>query len=96
MVKNQNMDLERFNSQLSLFKDQFGRNYRLASERFSKAIEEIDKTIIHLQKIKENLVASENQLRLANNKAEDLTIKKLTRGNNTMQEKFIEAGIEIR
>ena len=96
MVKNQNMDLERFNSQLSLFKDQFGRNYRLASERFSKAIEEIDKTIIHLQKIKENLVASENQLRLANNKAEDLTIKKLTRGNNTMQEKFIDAGIEIR
>ena len=96
MVKNQNMDLERFNSQLSLFKDQFGRNYRLASERFSKAIEEIDKTIIHLQRIKENLVASENQLRLANNKAEDLTIKKLTRGNNTMQEKFIDAGIEIR
>ena len=95
MVKNQNMDVERFNSQLSLFKDQFGRNYRLASERFLKAIDEIDKTIVHLQKIKENLVASENQLRLANNKAEDLTIKKLTRGNVTMQEKFTDAGIDI-
>ena len=70
------------------FKDAFGRNYRLASERFQKAIEEIDKTIDHLQKTKEHLLKSEDNLRLANNKAEDLSIKKLTSGNPTMQQMF--------
>ena len=63
------------------FKDKFSRNYTLASDRFSKAIDEIDKTIDHLQKVKDNLLSSENNLRLANNKLDDLTIKRLTRGN---------------
>lgn len=70
------------------FKDKFSRNYRIASEKFKKAIEEIDKTIDHLQKTKDALLSSENNLRLANNKAEDLSIKKLTRNNPTMAEKF--------
>ena len=87
--------MEAFSSQLKDFKDRFGRNYELASRRFSEAIEEIDKTILHLQKVKEDLVSSERNLRLANDKAEDLTIKKLTRGNPTMTEKFRDAGIEI-
>lgn len=64
---------------MNAFKDAFGRNYRLASQRFATAIEEIDKSIDHLQKIKQALLSSENNLRLANNKAEDLTIKKLTK-----------------
>ena len=68
----------------------FGRNYRLASDRFAKAIEEIDKTIEHLQKPKENLLGSERNLRLANDKAEALTVKRLVRGNPTMQAKFEE------
>ena len=72
------------------FKTEFGRNYRLASEKFNKAIEEIDKTIDHLQKTKEALLSSENNLRLANNKAEDLTIKKVTRNNPTMTKMFEE------
>ena len=72
------------------FKQAFARNYELASKKFSTAIEEIDKTITHLQKTKEALLSSENNLRLANNKAEDLTIKRLTRGNPTMAEKFAE------
>ena len=72
------------------FKDKFGRNYRLASEKFSKAIEEIDKTIDHLQKTKEALLSSENNLRLANNKAQDLTVKRLTKNNPTMAAKFAE------
>ena len=75
---------------LNDFKDKFARNYRLASEKFQKAIEEIDKTIDHLQKTKEALLSSENNLRLANNKAEDLTIKRLTRNNPTMAQKFAE------
>ena len=72
------------------FKQRFGRNYRLASEKFRKAIDEIDKTIDHLMKTKEALLGSENNLRLANDKAEALTIKKLTRNNPTMREKFDE------
>lgn len=88
VVQNQNIDISRFEDNINSFKDAFGRNYRLASERFSKAIEEIDKTIDHLQKTKEHLLRSEDNLRLANNKAEDLTIKKLTSGNPTMQQMF--------
>ena len=72
------------------FKQAFARNYELASKKFAAAIDEIDKTISHLQKTKEALLSSENNLRLANNKAEDLTIKRLTRGNPTMAEKFAE------
>ena len=70
------------------FKDAFGRNYRLASERFTKAIEEIDKTIDHLQKTKEHLLKTNDNLRLANNKAEDLTIKKLTTNSPTVRQMF--------
>ena len=88
IVQNQNIDISRFEENMNNFKDAFGRNYRLASERFQKAIEEIDKTIDHLQKTKEHLLKSEDNLRLANNKAEDLSIKKLTSGNPTMQQLF--------
>ena len=88
VVQNQNIDISRFEENMNNFKDAFGRNYRLASEKFRKAIEEIDKTIDHLQKTKEALLSSENNLRLANNKAEDLSIKKLTSGNPTMQQMF--------
>ena len=94
-VRSQNIDVEAFNNQLKEFKDRFGRNYELASRRFGEAIDEIDKTILHLQKVKDDLISSERNLRLANDKAEDLTIKRLTRGNPTMIEKFQEAGIEI-
>ena len=90
VVQNQNIDISRFEENMNNFKDAFGRNYRLASEKFRKAIEEIDKTIDHLQKTKDALLSSENNLRLANNKAEDLTIKKLTSGNPTMQQMFAE------
>ena len=83
--------MTKFEQQLLDFKEKFGRNYRLASEKFQKAIEEIDKSIDHLQKIKEALIGSENNLRLANDKAEDLTIKKLTQNNPTMKAKFEEA-----
>lgn len=89
-VKKQNIDVTNFENEINDFKDKFSRNFRLASERFHKAIEEIDKTIDHLQKTKEALLSSENNLRLANNKAEDLTIKRLTKGNPTMQAKFAE------
>ena len=88
IVQNQNIDISNFEENMNNFKDAFGRNYRLASERFQKAIEEIDKTIDHLQKTKEHLLKSEDNLRLANNKAEDLSIKKLTSGNPTMQQMF--------
>ena len=94
-VRSQNVDVEAFSTQLKEFKERFGRNYELASRRFGEAIDEIDKTIGHLQKVKEDLLSSERNLRLANDKAEDLTIKRLTRGNPTMLEKFQEAGIEI-
>ena len=91
IAKAQSIDVTNFENDLEDFKDKFGRNYRLASEKFKKAIEEIDKSIDHLQKIREALIGSENNLRLANDKAEDLTIKKLTRGNPTMKAKFDEA-----
>ena len=90
LMRRQNIDVTNFEESLEDFKDKFGRNYRLASDRFAKAIEEIDKTIDHLQKTKEALLSSENNLRLANNKAEDLTIKRLTRNNPTMAQKFAE------
>jgi hypothetical protein len=88
LVKAQNIDITNFENELDAFKTGFARNYELASKKFKTAIEEIDKTIDHLQKTKEALLGSENNLRLANNKADDLTIKKLTRGNPTMTEKF--------
>ena len=90
LVRNQNIDITHFEDDINEFKDKFSRNFRLASEKFQKAINEIDKTIDHLQKTKEALLSSENNLRLANNKAEDLTIKRLTRGNPTMAAKFAE------
>lgn len=89
-VRNQNIDITNFEAKIIAFKDGFARNYDLASRKFKAAIEEIDKTIDHLQKTKENLLRSEDNLRLANNKAEDLTIKRLTRGNPTMAAKFAE------
>jgi hypothetical protein len=90
LVKAQNIDITNFEENMNQFKDGFARNYELASRRFKIAIEEIDKTIDHLQKTKDALLSSENNLRLANNKAEDLTIKRLTRGNPTMAAKFAE------
>ena len=88
VVRNQNLDITHFEENMENFKQAFARNYELASRKFSTAIEEIDKTIAHLQKTKEALLSSENNLRLANNKAEELTIKRLTRGNPTMAQKF--------
>lgn len=90
LVRSQNIDITHFEEDMNDFKDKFSRNYRLASEKFKKAIDEIDKTISHLQKTKEALLSSENNLRLANNKAEELSIKKLTRNNPTMAAKFAE------
>lgn len=90
LIQNQNIDISHFEDNLNTFKEGFSRNYRLASEKFKKAIDEIDKTIDHLQKTKEALLSSENNLRLANNKADDLTIKKLTNGNETMTKLFQE------
>lgn len=87
-IRNQNIDISRFEEDMNEFKDKFSRNFRLASEKFHKAIDEIDKTIDHLQKTKDALLSSENNLRLANNKAEELSIKRLTRNNPTMAEKF--------
>ena len=91
IARNQSLDVAQFEAQLEDFKDKFGRNYRLASDKFQKAIEEIDKSIDHLQKIKDALIGSENNLRLANDKAEDLTIRKLTRNNPTMRDMFEKA-----
>jgi hypothetical protein len=88
MVRNQNIDITNFEDNLNKFKEGFARNYELASRKFMTAIEEIDKTISHLQKTKEALLSSENNLRLANNKAEDISIKKLTRDNPTMMARF--------
>lgn len=90
-ARQQSIDITDFEDRLADFKDKFGRNYRLASEKFQTAISEIDKSIDHLQKIKSALLGSENNLRLANDKAEELTIRKLTYGNPTMQEKFRQA-----
>ncbi len=92
VVRNQNIDITDFEENMNKFKDGFKKNYELASSRFKTAVDEIDKTIDHLQKTKDALLSSENNLRLANNKAEDLTIKKLTRGNPTMKAKFEELG----
>ena len=88
LIRSQNIDITNFEDNINNFKEGFARNYELASRKFKTAIEEIDKTIDHLQKTKDELLSSENNLRLANNKAEDLTIKKLTRGNPTMTAKF--------
>ena len=88
LVKSQNVDITNFEENINTFKEGFAKNYELASRKFKLAIDEIDKTIDHLQKTKEALLSSENNLRLANNKADDLTIKKLTRGNPTMTAKF--------
>lgn len=87
-VKNQNIDISHFEEDMNDFKEKFSRNYRIASEKFKKAIDEIDKTIDHLQKTKDALLSSENNLRLANNKAEELSIKKLTKANPTMAQMF--------
>jgi len=89
-VREQNIDITSFEDDLEAFKSGFARNYSLASKKFKTAIDEIDKTIDHLQKTKDALLGSENNLRLANNKATDLTIKKLTSGNSTMTAKFVE------
>lgn len=88
VVRNQNIDITKFEEQMETFKSGFARNYDLASRKFQTAIDEIDKTILHLQKTKDALVSSENNLRLANNKAQDLTIKRLTRNNPTMKAAF--------
>ena len=90
-ARQQSIDITDFEDKLADFKEKFGKNYRLASERFQTAIAEIDKSIEHLQKIKSALLGSENNLRLANDKADELTIRKLTYGNPTMQEKFRQA-----
>lgn len=91
IARSQSVDVTNFESRLNDFKEKFANNYRLASEKFKTAIDEIDKSITHLQKIKEALVGSERNLRLANDKADGLTIKKLTYNNPTMKEKFKEA-----
>ena len=90
LVRNQNIDITNFEEKINQFKEGFARNYDLASRKFQTAIDEIDKTIIHLQKTKEALLSSDNNLRLANQKADDLTSKKLTHGNPTMKSKFDE------
>lgn len=94
IVRNQNIDITHFEENMNEFKDKFARNYQLASDKFHKAIDEIDKTILHLQKTREALLSSENNLRLANNKAEELSIKRLTKNNPTMQQKFAELKAE--
>ena len=88
LVKSQSIDVSQFEEKLDTFKSAFSRNYDLASKKFQTAIEEIDKSIDHLQKTKDALIGSQNNLRLANDKAQDITIKKLTHGNPTMKQKF--------
>ena len=90
VVKNQNVDITNFEDSLLAFQEGFSRNFELASDRFQKAIKEIDNTIDHLTKVKENLIGSERNLRIANDKAQDLSVKKLTRNNPTMKAKFDE------
>jgi hypothetical protein len=90
LMKAQNIDITNFENELETFKSAFGRNYELASKKFETAIAEIDKSIDHLQKTKEALLGTDRNLRLANDKAQDVTIKKLTRGNPTMAAKFKE------
>jgi len=89
-MRNENIDITNFEESINVFKESFAKNYEMAARKFKTAIEEIDKTIDHLQKTKEALLSSVNNLRLANNKADDLTIKKLTKGNPTMIAKFNE------
>lgn len=91
LARQQSVDVTNFENKVNAFRDKFAGHYQKASEKFNKAIEEIDKTIKSLQKMKDNLLSSENYLRLANNDTEDLSIKKLIRGNPTMKEKFEEA-----
>lgn len=91
IARHQQIDILNFEENMNAFKEGFARNYRIASDKFKKAIDEIDKTILHLQKTKEALLSSENNLRLANNKAEDLSIKKLTKNAPTVKEMFEEA-----
>ena len=93
-IKHQNIDITGFENALEDFKDKFGKNYETASKKFGAAIDEIDKTIDHLQKVKDNLLSSERQLRLANDKADGLTIRKLTWKNPTMKAKFAELAEE--
>lgn len=93
LVKAQNIDVTNFEADLEDFKSKFGRNYELASKQFQTAVAEIDKSISHLQKTRDALLKSENNLRLANDKAQDVTVKKLTRKNPTMQEKFEQAKV---
>ncbi len=93
-IRNQNIDITNFEDNINIFKQGFAKNYELASRQFKTAMEEIDKSIDHLQKTKESLLSSVNNLRIANNKAEDLTIKKLTKGNPTMTAKFKELNTE--
>lgn len=93
-IKQQNIDITGFENALEDFKDKFGKNYETASKKFGAAIDEIDKTIDHLQKVKDNLLSSERQLRLANDKADGLTIRKLTWKNPTMKAKFAELAEE--
>ena len=88
LVKAQNIDITNFEDELETFKSAFAKNFDLASKRFQTAIDEIDKSIDHLQKTKEALLGTDRNLRLANDKAQDVTIKKLTRGNPTMAAKF--------
>ena len=88
LVRNQNVDVTTFESDLDNFKTAFAKNYDLASRKFQTAIDEIDKSITHLQKTKDALLGTDRNLRLANNKAQDVTIKKLTRKNSTMAAKF--------
>ena len=90
VVRNQNIDISDFEEKLMSFKSDFSRNYDIAHSHFDKAVDEIDKTIQHLEKVKKELLGSDNQLRIANNKVDEVSIKKLTRGNKTMQEKFEE------
>jgi hypothetical protein len=90
MIKNQNIDITDFEERMNAFKEDFGRNYRLASERFQAAIQNIDKSIDQLEKTKAALLLSEKNLRIANDKAEDISIKKLIKGNPTMTQKFEE------
>ncbi len=94
-MRNENIDITNFEESINVFKESFAKNYEMASRKFKTAIEEIDKTIDHLQKTKDALLSSVNNLRLANNKADDLTIKKLTRGNPTMIAKFDELNKDI-
>ena len=90
LVKAQNIDVTNFEAELEDFKDKFGKNYEIASKKFHEAIKQIDEAISDLEKVKTALLGSERQLRLANDKAQDVSVKKLTRGNPTMEQKFVE------